>query len=343
MNLGDPDFDCQCVRMTARRPGATVSLILAILLASFAAEAQEAGKVYRVGVLETTPVALNAANLNAFRLGLKELGYVEGRNLVIEYRSADGRPERFPALATELVRSKVDLILTRGTPAVIAAKNATPTIPIVMAASGDPLGTRVVTGLARPGANVTGLSALNAELSGKRLQLLKEAVPGIRRVAALLDMGNPVFVVQWQAIQAAALSMDFRPQLLDVRKAEDFGPAFDAAIKQRADAVIVGLGTLTQSNVGLVTDLAARRRLPSIYFSREFVDAGGFMAYGVSYPDLYRRAAKYVDKIFQGAKPADLPVEQPTKFELAINMKTAKTLGLTIPPSLLLQADQIVE
>lgn len=230
--------------MTAQRPVATVSLILALLLASLAAEAQEAGKVYRVGVLETTPVALNAANLNAFRLGMKELGYVEGRNLVIEYRSADGRPERFPALATELIRSKVDLILTRGTPAVIAAKNATPTIPIVMAASGDPLATRVVTGLARPGGNVTGLSALTAELSGKRLQLLKEAVPGIRRVAALLDMGNPILAIQWQVIEAAALSMDFRPQLLDVRKAEDFGPAFDAAIKQRADAVIVGLARL---------------------------------------------------------------------------------------------------
>jgi putative ABC transport system substrate-binding protein len=320
-----------------------VSLILAVLLASLAAEAQEAGKVYRVGVLETTPIALNAPNLNAFRLGLKELGYVEGRNLVIEYRSADGRPERFPALATELVRSKVDLILTRGTPAVIAAKNATPTIPIVTAASADPVATKIVTSLARPGANVTGLGAQTAEVSGKRLQLLKEAVPGMRRVAALLDMGNPTLAIQWQEIKAAALSMDFQPQLLDVRKAQDFEPAFDAAIRQRADAVIVALGTVTQSNVGLVTDLAARRRLPSIYFSREFVDADGFMAYGVSYPDLYRRAAKYVAKILQGAKPADLPIEQPTTFELVINMRVAKTLGLTISPSLLLRADQVIE
>ncbi|HEU4367749.1 MAG TPA: ABC transporter substrate-binding protein [Methylomirabilota bacterium] len=329
--------------MRARRPVATVGLVLVVLLAFRGAEAQEAGKVYRIGVLETTGAALNAANLNAFRTGLKELGYVEGRNLVIEYRSADGRSERFPALATQLVRSKVDLILTRGTPAVIAAKNATPTIPIVMAASGDPLSTGVVTGLARPGGNVTGLSALTAELGGKRLHLLKEAVPVLRRVAALLDMENPTLAIQWQAIEAAALSMDVRPQLLDVRKAEHFGPAFDAAIKERADAVIVSLSTLTQSNVGLVTDLAARRRLPSVYSSREFVDAGGLMAYGVSYPDLYRRAAKYVAKIFQGAKAADLPIEQPTKFELAINMKAAKALGLTIPPSLLLQADHVVE
>ena len=241
---------------------------LSLLVGPLRVQAQPAGKAYRVGVLETTPIALNAANLHAFRLGLKDLGYVEGRNLVVEYRSADGRPERFPALATELVRAKVDLIVTRGTPAVMAAKNVTSAIPIVMAASGDPLGTGVVTGLARPGANVTGLSAVAPELSGKRLQLLKEAVPGIKRVAAVLDMGNPISAIQWQAIETAALAMDGRPQLLDVRKAEHFVPAFDAAIKQRADAVIVSLGALAQSNVGLVTDLAARRRLPSIYFSR---------------------------------------------------------------------------
>jgi putative ABC transport system substrate-binding protein len=315
---------------------------VAALAAPLAAEAQHAGKVYRIGMLETSSVALNSDNINAFRLGLKELGYVEGRNFVIEYRSADGRPERFPGLATDLVRAKVDLMITRGTPAVIAAKNATSKIPIVMAASGDPLVTKVVTGLARPGANITGLSALNPELSGKRLQLLKEALPRIKR-AALLDMGNPVMAAQWQTIEAAALSMHFRSQLLDVRKAEDFRPAFDAAIKQRADAVIVGLGTVTQSNIGLVTDLAAKGRLPSIYYSKEFAEAGGFMAYGVSYPDLYRRAAKCADKIFQGAKPADLPIEQPTKFELIINLKAAKALGLTIPPSLLLRADQVIE
>ena len=321
----------------------TIAVVLVLLTSPAITGAQPAGKIYRIGMLETTAPTLNTANLHAFRLGLKELGYVEGRNLVIEYRSAEGRPERFPALASDLVRSKVDLILTRGTPAVIAAKNATATIPIVMAASGDPIGTGVVTGLARPGANVTGLSALAAEVSGKRLELLKEAVPGVRRVAALLDMRNPVAVIQRRSMEAAALSLDVRFQLLDVRKTEDYASAFDAAIKQRADAVIVGLGALTQSNVGLIADLAARRRLPSIYFSREFVDVGGFMSYGVSYPDLYRRAATYVDRIFQGTKPVDLPIEQPTKFELAINMKTAKTLRLTIPSSLLLRADHIVE
>ena len=321
----------------------TLAVLAAVLAAPLAAAAQPVGKVYRVGVLETTPIALNVANLHAFRVGLKELGYVEGRNIIVEYRSADGWPGRFPGLATELVGAKVDLIVTRGTPAVMAARSATSTIPIVMAASGDPLGTGVVTGLARPGANVTGLSAVAPDLSGKRLQLLKEAVPGIKRVVAVLDMGNPISAIQWQAIEAAALSLDVRPQLLDVRKVEQFVPAFEGAIKQRADGMIISLGALAQSNVGLVTDLAAKRRLPSIYFSREFVEAGGFMAYGVSYPDLYRRAATYVDRILRGARPGDLPIEQPTKFELVINLKTAKALRLTIPPSVLQRADQVIE
>jgi putative ABC transport system substrate-binding protein len=236
---------------------------------------------------------------------------------------------------------KVDLILTRGTPAVTAAKNATRTIPIVMAASGDPVGTAVVTGLARPGGNVTGLTALTAEVSGKRLQLLKEAIPGARRVAAVLDRGAPV--TQWRATEQAARSIALEPQVLYIEKAADLGPAFDTAVKQRADAVLVGLGAVIQSNVGRVVELAARHRLPSAFSSREYVVAGGLMAYGVSYPDSYRRAATYVDKILKGAKPGDLPVEQPTKFELVINLKTAKALGLTIPSSLLQRADQVIE
>jgi putative ABC transport system substrate-binding protein len=306
-----------------------------------AAEAQQTGKVYRIGVLDPTPVALSIANLDAFRQGMRELQYVEGQNFVIEYRSPEGRADRFPDLAHDLVRLNVDLILTRGMPAVTAAKNATRTIPIVMAASGDPVGVGVVTGLARPGGNVTGLSALTAELSGKRLQLLKEAIPGARRVAAVLDRGAPV--TQWRAMKQAAGPIGLQPQAVYVEKAEDLGPAFDAAVKQRADAVLVGLGPVTQSSVGRVVELAARHRLPSVFNSREFVVAGGLMAYGVSYPDSYRRAASYVDKIFKGAKPADLPIEQPTKFELVINMKTATALGLTIPPSLLLRADQVID
>ena len=319
-----------------------VTVVVVLLFAApLATEAQKTGKVYRIGVLDPTPVALNVTNLDAFRQGMRELQYVEKQNLEIEYRSPEGRAERFPDLAHELVRLKVDLILTRGTPAVLAAKNATRTIPIVMAASGDPLGAGVVTGLARPGGNVTGLSALTAEVSGKRLQLLKEAIPGARRLAAFLDRGAPV--TQWRGTEQAARSIGLRPQVFYVERAEDLGPAFDAAVKQRADAVLVGLGAVIQSNVGPVVELAARHRLPTVFGSREFVVAGGLMAYGVSYPDAYRRAASFVDKIFKGAKPADLPIEQPTKFELVINMKTARALGLTVPPSLLLRADQVID
>ena len=317
---------------------------IAIFAAPLAADAQKAGTVHRIGVLDTTPVALNVANLDAFRQGMRAFGYIEGQNFVIEYRSPEGQANAFPDLARELGRLKVDLILTRGTAAVTAAKNATRTIPIVMAASGDPLGSGVVTGLARPGGNVTGLSALTAELAGKRLQLLKEAVPGAQRLAAVLDRGSGLaLVAQSRATEQAARSLGLQAQILHIEKAEDLGPAFDAAVKQRADAVFVGLGPVIQSNVGRVAELAARHRLPSVFISREFVVAGGLMAYGVSYPDSYRRAASYVDKIFKGANPADLPIEQPTKFELVVNMKTAKALGLTIPPSLLARADQVIQ
>jgi putative ABC transport system substrate-binding protein len=315
------------------------SLAGGLLAAPLASEAQQAGKVYRIGVLEMTPVALNAANLEAFRQGLRELGYVERQNYAIEYRSADGRPERFPDLA----RLKVDLIVTRGTPAALAAKNATRTIPIVMATSGDPVGTGAVSGLARPGGNVTGLSTLNREVFGKRFGLLREAIPGMARLAVVENLSNTTFVTQRRQIEVAARSLGFQPQFLDVRTPEDLGRAFDTAIKQRADAVFVGPDTLTQTNVGRIVDLSAKHRLPSIYSSREFVEAGGLMAYGVSYPEQYRRAATYIDKIFKGAKPGDLPVEQPTKFEFVINLKTAKALGLTIPQSLLQRADQVIE
>jgi len=311
-----------------------------LLAAPLAVEAQQ---VHRIGMLETTPVALNAANLEAFRQGLRALGYVERQNYAIEYRSADGRAERFPGLAAELVRLKVDLLVTRGTPAALAAKKATRTIPIVMATSGDPVGTGVVSSLARPGGNVTGISTNTAELVGKRLGLLKEAIPGIARIALVQNMSNPTLVTQRKQIEVAARSLGIQPQYLDVRKPEDLGRAFDTAIKQRVDAVHVSLDTLTQNSLGRIVDLSAKHRLPAIYYSRDFVDAGGLMAYGVSYPESYRRAATYVDKIFKGAKPADLPVEQPTKFEFIINLKTARALGLTIPQSLLQRADEIIQ
>jgi putative ABC transport system substrate-binding protein len=322
----------------------TVALLaLALLAAPLAAEAQGVGRVYRIGVLETTSRALNAANLDAFRGRLRELGYIEGQNLVLEYRSADGQAQRFPDLAIELVHLNVDLIVTRGTPAALAAKSATQTLPIVMASSGDPLATGIVASLAHPGGNVTGLGALATEVQGKQLELLKEMVPRIARIGILLNMSNPVLQPQWQEAERAAHSVGLQVQLLDVRTAHDLERRFDAAIQQRAGALIVGLDALTQANRGQIVEASARRRLPTMYPEREFVDLGGLMSYGVHYPDSYRRAAVYVDKIFKGAKPADLPVEQPTKFELVINLKTAKTLGLTIPQSVLARADEVIE
>src|SRR5262245_5012531 len=325
-----------------RRIGLAVVLV-SLVLAPLAAGAQQTGKVYRIGVLEVMSATLNTTNLDAFRQGLRELGYVEGRDFVIEYRSPDGRPERFPGLATELVHSKVDLIVTRGTPAALAAAKATESIPIVMASSADPTGFGLVSSLARPGRNVTGLSTIAVELAGKRLELLKEAIPRIARVALLANISNPATASQWRQMEGAARSLGFEPQLLDVRAPEDFARAFDTAIKQRADAVLVANDTLTQTNSRRIVDLSAKHRLPCIFASREFVDAGGLMAYGPHFADLYRRAATYVDKILKGAKPADLPVEQPTKFELVINLRTAKALGLTIPQTLLLQADQVIQ
>jgi putative ABC transport system substrate-binding protein len=308
-----------------------------------AARAQQAGKVWRIGLLENIPSTQNAANLNALRNGLRAHGYIEGQNLGIDYRSADGRNERFSELAGELVRRNVDVIVTRGTPAVQAAKDATAMIPVVMAASGDPLGVGVVAGLAQPGTNVTGLSAFTRELLAKRLEVLKDAIPRLARPAFLSNFDNPVAQMGWEEMSLAASKLHFEPILADVRKPEDLARAFETTVAQRADALVVVNDTVTQSNRGLVVGLAAKHRLPATYAASEFAHEGGLMAYSVSYPDLYRRAATFIDKIFKGAKPADLPVEQPTKFELVINLKTAKALGLEIPPTLLARADEVIE
>ena len=312
-----------------------------LLVAPLAALGQQAGKVYRLGILEAVPAEQNAANLDALRKGLRELGYVEGRNLIIEYRSADGHAERFPELASELVGLKVDLIVTRGTPAARATKDATSTIPVIMATMGDP--GAIVASFARPGGNVTGVTTFSTELTAKRLELLKELVPHVSRVALLHNMGNPAAPPEWEETRAAARSLNVRAELLDVRSAGDLDRAFAQAVGRHVDALVVGADGLTQLHRDTIVGLAASNRLPATYPAREFVEAGGLMAYGVSYPDLYFRFAGFIDKIFKGAKPGDLPVQQPTKFELAINLRAAKSLGLTIPQSLRVRADALVQ
>jgi putative ABC transport system substrate-binding protein len=315
----------------------------ASMLGGMSSAGSQAARVYRIGILETLPAELNVSNVGALRRGLREHGYVEGQNLRIEYRSADGRANQFPNLAAELVRLGVDLIVTRGTPAARAAKAATATIPVVMAAIGEPLGVGVVASLAHPGGNVTGLSAFVTELSGKRIELLKETFPSVARVGLLQNMGNPVSPPQWEATQSAAKELRISTELFDVRSDQDIESAFAAIAARKVDALSVGIDALTQAKAKMIVDLAAEHKLPTAYPAREFVDVGGLLSYGPSYPDLYFRAAGLIDKIFKGAKPGDLPVEQPTKLELVINLKTAKALSLTIPPTLLARADEVIE
>jgi putative ABC transport system substrate-binding protein len=304
------------------------------------APAQATAKVWRVGVLESIPATDNVANLAALRRGFASLGYVEGRNLVIDYRSSDGRAERFPALADELVRAKADLIVTRGTPATRAARDASARIPVVMATMGDPRA--IVASLAQPGGSVTGLTTFSTELTAKRLTMLKELAPGVTRVALIHNMGNPAAAPEWEETQAAARALGIQADLFDVRAVADLDAAFDAAARARVDAITVGLDGLMQMQRRDIVERAARRRLPAAYPSREFVDAGGLFAYAVNYPELYYRFASYADRIFKGAKPGDLPIERPTRFELVINAATARSLGLAIPRSLELQADAIL-
>jgi putative ABC transport system substrate-binding protein len=323
--------------------GLTSSIAMLLLAGWPGAESQPPGKVYRIGMLETRSVALNTANVDAFRQGLRELGYREGQNLAIVYRSSDGYDDRFPTLAGELVRLKVDLIITRGTPAALAAKAATSTIPVVMAASGDPVGAGIVASLARPGGNITGLSSGISESFPKRVELLVELLPRLKRVGALLNMGNRVVPAQWTVVEASARAVGLEPHLLDIRRPEDLPGAFETASKRRVEGLLVGLDGVTQANLRPIAELAAKHRLPGIYPSRDYPTRGGLMGYGSSDFHLYYRAATFADKILKGAAPAELPVEQPTRWELVINLKTAKALGLTIPPSLLLRADQVLD
>lgn len=315
---------------------------LTILVAPCITAAQQAGHVPRLGIL--TPASQASTPVwEAFQQGLRELGYMEGQTIVLEYRFAAGQPERLPALAAELVRLKVDMIVTDGGPAVRAAKDATATLPIVMAASGDPVRLGVIASLARPGGNVTGLSLMAPELGGKRLALLKEALPHVSRVAALWHAGNVAQPDQLREIEAAARGMGLQLHSLAVQHPDELDSAFAAMKQAGAEALITLADVVFWNHRTQVVALAAQHRLPAMFPEREFADVGGLMAYGPSVPDSFRRAAIFVDRILKGAKPADLPVEQPVKFELVLNLKTVQALGLTLPPSLLFQADKVIQ
>ena len=322
---------------------ALVTLCLGMLAAPPAAAAQPPAKVPRIGILLPSTSAATSHLVEAFRQGLRELGYVEGENIAIEYRWAEGKWERLPDMAAELVRLKVRVIVVAATPAVQAAQQATRTIPIVMAVVVDPMATGFVASLARPGGNITGLSLMAPELVGKGLELLKEVVPKLTRVAVLWNSGNPGSAPQLREAEVAARALRVRLQPLDVRGPNDLDRAFAAMTGEQAGTLIVVAESMFFTYRTRVAELAAKSRLPAVYGLREHVEAGGLMSYSANAADMYRRSAGYVDKILKGAKPADLPVEQPTRFELVINMKTAKALGLTFPPSILVRADQVIQ
>ena len=320
-----------------------IALILCTLVAPFTADAQQAAKAPRIGVLHVGAPAAVSHLVEAFKQGLREHGYVEGQNIVVERRFGEARAERISEVAAELVRLKVDVIAVGTDVGIAAVRQQTKTIPIVMANSTDPVATGFVASLARPGGNVTGLSTMSPELSAKRLELLKEAVPGLSRVAIMWNPDARGAVLDYKETEGAARSLRLQLESVEVNRADDFNRAFSALTTGRAGALIVAPSLLFFTNRGQIASLAQKNRLPSMYGGRDFAEAGGLMAYGPNSAELWRRAATYVDKILKGAKPGELPVEQPTKFELIINLKTAKTLGLTIPPSLLRRAEHVIQ
>jgi len=322
-------------------------VVLIVFAVCFSAEAQQPKKVSRLGYLSPVDAATDSPRAEGIRLALRELGYIEGQNIAIEYRYAEGKVDRAPELAAELVRLKVDaIVVAGGTPSVQSAMNATKTIPIVMMGQGsDPVRAGLVESLARPGGNVTGLTALGRELGGKRLELLKEAIPKLSRVAVLYDPANPPSLHEVKELlpaDARALKLTIQPW--EIRAVDDFEKVFAALNKQRPDGLyVVTAGPVMRPNEKRIAGFALKSRLPSVYDSRGYVEAGGLMSYGADFADSYRRVAYYVDRILKGTKPADLPVEQPTKFELVINLKTAKQIGLTIPQSVLYRADKVIK
>jgi putative ABC transport system substrate-binding protein len=301
------------------------------------ARTQQLAKVPRIGIIDDSPI------WNAFRHGLRDLGYVEGQNIAFEYRYAGGLPDRLAWVAVELVRRPVDLIATFGTPPTLAAKQATTTIPIVMIGVGDPVGAGLVSSLARPGGNITGNTILGREVAGKRLQLLKEVIPSLSRVAFLWNPDNASHPAQLAELRAAVETLAIQLLPVPARTSDEFDSAFAAMIRERPDAFLMTNDPLHQLSIGRIIDFLANNRLPGMFVTREVVVAGGFLSYGASLPDLFRRGASYVHKILQGTKPADLPVEQPVKFDLVVNLKTAKAIGLNIPESFLLRVDEVIE
>ena len=307
-----------------------------------AARAQQAGKLPTIGFLGANTPAVQSQWTAAFVQRLRELGWIEGRTVAIEYRWAEGRVDRAPEIIAEFVRLKVDVIVTHATANILAAKQATSVIPIVFAAVADPVGSGLVASLARPGGNVTGLSNQSTDLAGKRLELLREVVPGLRRLAILANVGIANTALEIGEVQAAARTLGLEVATFEIRRAEDIAPAFEA-LKGRADALYVFAEPLVNTNRVRINTLALGARLPTMYGFREFVEAGGLMSYGPNFPDLFRRAGDYVDKILRGTKPADIPVEQPVRFDLVVNLITAKALGLTIPETFLVRANEVIE
>ena len=320
-----------------------VVLALGVLAAALIADAQQPTKIPRIGLLSPFSPSHAAAWHQAFRQGLRQLGWVEGQNISIEYRYAEGRNDRLPDLAADLVRLKVDIIVVSISTDALAAKNATGSIPIVMASAGDPVASGLVDSLARPGGNITGLSQIAPELAGKRLELLKETVPKLTRVAVLWHPGGATSPLAWKESQIPARALGLQLHSMEVRSSNDFAKAFEEATRGRVGALAVMPDPLFVRNLKPIADLAAKSRLPSIFHLREFADLGGLMAYGPDRSDMFRRSATYVDKILKGAKPADLPVEQPTRFELVINLMTARALGLTIPQTVFIRADHVIQ
>lgn len=313
------------------------------LAAAPALRAQDkAGRTYRLGVLDPLAENANGPSMAELREELADSGYDEGKNLRIEYRAADGRPERFPALAAELARLKVDCIVANGTPAALAAKAAAPAIPVVTSLALDPVETGLVLSLEKPGGNVTGMAVLTAELERRRLELLRALAPGRKRVAMLVNMGNPALASTWKAMQAAAQGLGMQAELFDVRAPRDVARVLGGAKAKDADALVVRVGALADADRDTVVLEVAQHKLPAIFAQRSFVEAGGMASYGINLPYNFGRTAVFVDRILRGAKPAELPMEQPAKFELVINRRTMRTLGLVIPPDILLRADEVV-